>query len=353
MAQDTQPTEKDRTTAPQTGSAPHDDDDGFHYYSGGEVKELEGTKISPWYLWFSVVLVMGALIYLMVGGSIPGIRQYRPAGGSAETQNQIRQDLMARDQLVGASASNIDLSKLPLPAGQTLDQATTAGADIYQTYCIGCHGPNQDGNGINAAGLNPKPRNLRDGPFIQSMSLARINQSIHRGVPGTAMPPWESTLNETQIRDVISYVWSLTAPKVVPGSSPAAAGTKNYVGGMQNAPTPVTVPVNGSLNAPQSTAPPSASGANATTGGTTTIRTAPAGGADTTTAAPAPKPAAPAAPAKPAASVTPVKPAAQPSSQTTGPGPQKVAPIPGGAPPPMAGGESVPKPAPTPAGAAH
>jgi hypothetical protein len=31
------------------------------------------------------------------------------------------------------------------------------------------------------------------------MSLQRIETSIHKGVPGTAMPRWENTLTDTQI----------------------------------------------------------------------------------------------------------------------------------------------------------
>ena len=44
------------------------------------------------------------------------------------------------------------------------------------------------------------------------MSLQRISTSVHKGVPGTAMPRWESQLSDDQIKDVILYVFSLTAP---------------------------------------------------------------------------------------------------------------------------------------------
>lgn len=324
MAQDSQSPETGRTTAPANPPAAQDDDDGFHYYSGGEVKELEGTKLSPIYLWFITLLLIAAVLYFFFGGTIPGIRSYRPLGGSTEVQGRIRSDLAQRDLQAGGTISNVELAKLPLPDGQTLDQAIDNGSDIYQTYCIGCHGPNQDGNGINAAGLNPKPRNLRDAAFMQSMSFERINQSLHRGVPGTAMPRWENNLNEDQIRDVMAYVWSLTAPKA-PATPAAAPATNSYVGGTQNTPTPINVPENGNPAASQSTAPPSTSGANVDTGGTTTVNTAPTGGNESAPATNAPAAAAP---------------GGQISSQTTGPGPQKVAPIPHAPTTPVAGGES-------------
>ncbi len=110
------------------------------------------------------------------------------------------------------SPAYIDMYELPHPGSPNLDAAISHGSDLYQTYCIGCHGPNQDGAGPNAVSLNPSPRNLRNVNFMQAMSLQRINTSIHKGVPGTAMPRWENTLNDNQIDDIICYVFSLTAP---------------------------------------------------------------------------------------------------------------------------------------------
>ena len=129
---------------------------------------------------------------------------------------------------------------------------------MYQTYCIGCHGPNQDGNGVNASSLNPKPRNLHDAPFMQAMSYERIWTSLHKGVYGTAMPRWENTLTPEQFKDVIVYVFSLTAPTAPsPISNPTSGGVNQYNSGIQNIPKPITPPVNGNPAAPTSTAPPS------------------------------------------------------------------------------------------------
>lgn len=338
MAQDMQPSGKERSTAPANAATPEDDDDGFHQYSGGEVKELAGTPLSPVYLWFIVLLVIGCALYFVFGGTVPTIHAYKPVGGSSDYQSGLRATLAERDAAAGGQISNVDLAQIPLPNGESLEKAIANGSDIYQSYCIGCHGPNQDGNGVNAAGLNPKPRNLRDAPFMQSMSYQRIQQSLHRGVPGTAMPRWENTLSEDQIKDTIAYVWSLTAPKgaavtTPAGTPPAAPGTNSYVGGTQVNPTPITVPVNGSPTAPQSTAPPSVSGA--TTHGTTTVNDAPAGGSP---AAPASVPTGAGQPAVPAGAAKPAQPLEQTSQPTNKS--QKIAPVPGPAPLPTDGGES-------------
>jgi mono/diheme cytochrome c family protein len=227
MAQDS-----DKKPSGAVGAGPeHDDDEQFHYYSGGEIKELADTQLSKWYLAFIVVLIVICVAALWYCGAIPGLSRYKPMEGSSQSLAAIRADLATRDAAAG-NVSSIDLDRLPAPLGQTETTATSAGSDVYQQYCIGCHGPNQDGNGPNAASLNPKPRNFRDAAFMQSMSLERINQSIHRGVPGTAMPHWEDVLNEKQIRDVIFYVWSLTTPKAPAadaGAAPAPAAPATLI----------------------------------------------------------------------------------------------------------------------------
>jgi len=200
----------------------------LHHYSGGDIIERSDTKITPWYWGVCVVtliVIAGGLAVVFLPGVIkpgtgetpkstgfgatymvgqPGIGNYGAVSNTMQTET-------ASEAMT--SPAFIDMHRLPLPPGQNLDQAISKGTDVYQTYCIGCHGPNQDGNGVNSVSLDPKPRNLRDAPFIQAMSYQRIWTSVHKGVPGTAMPRWENTLNDTQFEDVIAYVFSLTAPK--------------------------------------------------------------------------------------------------------------------------------------------
>jgi mono/diheme cytochrome c family protein len=200
-----------------------------HRYSGGDIIERTDTRITPWYwgvvIVSLVVVIAGILFFLLpgffnpamkgvsgrandFGGTLvvgqPGLGNYNQLSG--QMQNQMTYSVLT-------SPTYINMYRLPLPAGQNLNQAISAGTEVYQTYCIGCHGPNQDGNGPNSVSLDPKPRNLRDVPFLQAMSYQRIWTSVHKGVPGTAMPRWENTLNDNQIEDVISYVFSLTAPQ--------------------------------------------------------------------------------------------------------------------------------------------
>jgi mono/diheme cytochrome c family protein len=198
----------------------------LHDYSGGEIVEHTSTTLSPilWGFWAVVVVVI--IGTLLLSGAIPGVRMGsigypRPVDSTNAGYMALQSEMTTAASTYGNAhdqSQYIDMYLLPLPSGQNLTEAIAAGTDIYQNKCIGCHGPNQDGNGPNAISLNPAPRNLRDVPFMQAMSLNRISTSIHKGVPGTAMPRWEGTLSEDQIHDVIAYVFSLTAPTDTKGN---------------------------------------------------------------------------------------------------------------------------------------
>lgn len=286
-------------SAPDTDPANESDPTrpGLHYYSGGEIKELENTRVSPvlWSLWG--VVIVGAAIWLFIGGALgPRQNPFRPADGSKANLAQV-QTALNKQQYDNGVAPSADMSRIVVPAlqvnapGETLDGAIKNGSNIYQNYCIGCHGPNQDGNGVGAASLNPKPRNLHDAPFMrETMTYARINTSLHHGVHGTAMPRWENTLSEKEIQEVLSYVLSLTWDKTAPGDTatanapaPPSGSTDNTAGAgtvksptnsttgtaggsfvrggsVSNSPAPITPEVEGNPAAATSTAPPSQSG---------------------------------------------------------------------------------------------
>ena len=251
MAEDNKP------DAPKSGSR-------FHYYSGGEIKEQSDTKVSPLYWALVCVLIVCGVGYFLFGGAL-GPRNplgggFKPKDATSQNLNKIQQQLNTREG-TNLRYASVNLNDLPVPQGQTISQAIVHGSEVYQTYCIGCHGPNEDGNGVNAASLNPKPRNLHDAPFMQAMSYQRITTSLHKGVPGTAMPRWENTLSENEIGDVIAYVFSLTSPAGPAAQGNAASGgSSQFVTGSQNSPKPITPAVGGNPTAPTNTAPPSQSG---------------------------------------------------------------------------------------------
>ncbi len=96
----------------------------------------------------------------------------------------------------------------PVPASK---QSVAGGEAIFLDRCWGCHGKKADGHGPNAADIVPRPRNLRNKPFVSAVSYARLHESIKYGVQGTAMPAagFDFALGEGAIGDLVNYILSL------------------------------------------------------------------------------------------------------------------------------------------------
>src|SRR5262245_4264731 len=81
------------------------------------------------------------------------------------------------------------------------------GAKVYADRCVLCHGPEGKGDGVAAAGLNPKPRNHTDGKYMKSRTDDELIGVIKNGKGG--MPAWGSVLSEAEIHAVLKHVRSL------------------------------------------------------------------------------------------------------------------------------------------------
>jgi mono/diheme cytochrome c family protein len=108
----------------------------------------------------------------------------------------------------------------PLRADQASFKAhVAAGAEIYITNCVFCHGDNLDGRGHFAYGFNPPPANFQDPGTIAMLQEAYLFWRIAKGGPGlpkesapwnSVMPAWEDRLTEEQIWQVIMYLYDAT-----------------------------------------------------------------------------------------------------------------------------------------------
>jgi cytochrome c oxidase cbb3-type subunit 2 len=82
----------------------------------------------------------------------------------------------------------------------------------YRRYCAGCHGERGDGNGENAAYLDPKPRDFQLGVFkCRSTPTGTLptdqdlSDSIARGFDRSNMPPW-NTFTSQQKADLVAWI---------------------------------------------------------------------------------------------------------------------------------------------------
>jgi len=87
------------------------------------------------------------------------------------------------------------------------------GKQVYQHYCVGCHGDTGQGDGFNSFNLDPHPRDLGDPKFQKSKTNADLTDAVRRGGAGVGlsslMPPWGKTLDARQTDAVVLYVRSL------------------------------------------------------------------------------------------------------------------------------------------------
>ena len=101
-----------------------------------------------------------------------------------------------------------------VPAANPVPYSTASvarGEAIFLDRCWGCHGKKADGHGPNAEDIVPRPRNLRNGPFVRSVTYARLHESIKYGVQGTAMPAagFDFALDDQKIGDLVNFIYSL------------------------------------------------------------------------------------------------------------------------------------------------
>lgn len=85
-----------------------------------------------------------------------------------------------------------------------------AGKAKFDSFCVACHGPGAKGDGVAAAGLNPKPRDLT----ITKRTDAEMAVVIKGGGPAggltAGMPAWGAALSDQDIANVIAYVRQLS-----------------------------------------------------------------------------------------------------------------------------------------------
>ena len=94
-----------------------------------------------------------------------------------------------------------------LPAPLSIEE----GKNLFQENgCALCHGDQGLGDGPIANGLQNKPRNFRDYDEMKRMPTIRMEQAIHEGLQGTAMPSF-SQFSESQTEALTNYLKSFLA----------------------------------------------------------------------------------------------------------------------------------------------
>ena len=108
------------------------------------------------------------------------------------------------------------------PVEPPLSYELRLGKQVFQHYCLTCHGETGAGDGFNAFNVEPHPRDLSDPAFQKAKKDADLVDTIRRGGAGVGltpmMPPWGKTLTADQIDQVVAYLRTLKRIDTPPSS---------------------------------------------------------------------------------------------------------------------------------------
>jgi len=185
------------------------------------VAQRDGTWPIRWFFLLAIPALIAYTAYIIVKPSWESpveLRQVHPAPPSklkvfnksydlSHLENPIREEIIAKmkagDETKGWEIYNA---------------AVAAGRDTYYQNCFFCHGDLMYGEGIFADGFNPRPINFQD-ETINQLQEAFLFWRITTGGPGlpkegtpwkSAMPVWHEMLGETDVWNVITFLYDYT-----------------------------------------------------------------------------------------------------------------------------------------------
>ena len=165
-------------------------------------------------------LVLSALIVVIP--LLLGYYAYTQAAAKPQAPPELRAVHPAPPASIRFRGKEINIQGLENPLRKdtaNFKPNVAAGAETYIRNCVYCHGDNLDGRGHFAYGFNPPPANFEDPGTIAMLQEAYLFWRIAKGGPGlprestpwnSVMPPWEDRLTETQIWQVIMYLYDAT-----------------------------------------------------------------------------------------------------------------------------------------------
>jgi mono/diheme cytochrome c family protein len=154
---------------------------------------------------FAVTFALGSIALLAVGATV------------STAQSHVN----SPDPLLGAPSVATETSHIDGLTGNA-----AGGKMLYRRFCIGCHGPDGNGEGMNAQWIDPKPRDFTEATFkCRSTPTGTLPtdddlyNAITRGFVDTNMPSWRP-LNPQQRADLVAFIktWSPRWAKEKPGA---------------------------------------------------------------------------------------------------------------------------------------
>ena len=160
-----------------------------HEFDG--ISELDNPT-PAWFMWLFYATIVFAGAYLLTYHVFDWGKLQED-----EYVAEIQQADAAKKVYLAHAANLIDENTVKESADAAV---VSAGAAVFQTNCVACHGDN--GQGV----VGP---NLTDEYWLHGGKINNVFKTIKYGIPEKGMISWEKTLTPKQISDVANFVKSL------------------------------------------------------------------------------------------------------------------------------------------------
>jgi mono/diheme cytochrome c family protein len=124
----------------------------------------------------------------------------------------LKENLQTAQQIKATLADEVDVSKISEPWVANADMVKR-GEKVFSQNCAMCHGNEGRGDGPAGQALNPRPRNLVDGPWKKGGGYIGWFTVVTDGLAGTSM----ASFKHIPVKDrwaVVQFIDSITKAKV-------------------------------------------------------------------------------------------------------------------------------------------
>jgi cytochrome c oxidase cbb3-type subunit 3 len=172
-----------------------------HIYDG-TIQELD-NRMPPWLSFIFQSTIVFAVIYLF-------LYQYSNWGPDPvrEYKAEVAMASIKKAEYLDKQANSVDENSVTV---LTDEASLSAGATVYKTNCVACHGDKGQG------GVGP---NFADEYWINGGSIKSIFKTITYGVEAKGMRSWKNDLLPSDIQKVASYIKSLKGTNPPGGKAP-------------------------------------------------------------------------------------------------------------------------------------
>ncbi|MEI7972751.1 MAG: cytochrome c [Bdellovibrio sp.] len=121
--------------------------------------------------------------------------------------------------------AQVDVSKISEPWVANADMVLH-GQKLFSQNCAMCHGNEGRGDGAAGAGLNPKPRNLVEGPWKKGGGFIGLYTVLTEGIAGGSMASYKH-LKPVDRWALVQFIDSITQAKIKEDAAKLATFAKS------------------------------------------------------------------------------------------------------------------------------